>query len=171
MKPSETRRSPSGGWQSASEAEIGREVSGVVPKSVGHPAMLSVIVPVATTPYPGRTGVRTAWIGLRIAGVLPRVVPAPFPDIARHVVQAVAVGREGAYGSCVWKHIIIEERIIATGRTNIVGVAAIAKIIAVTPPTIAARRSRGMRRDNPPMLIGRKIQMNGALMQFSPRMR
>ena len=55
--------------------------------------VLGVVIPTPASEYTMHTNGRPAGIGLGFGGVVSEPIPAPFEVVARHVIQAKAIGR------------------------------------------------------------------------------
>src|SRR5579859_1664246 len=82
--------------------------------------MLGVIIPVTPAANPRRAGIRAVRIGLRVRRVLPGPIPTPFPNVASHVVQAVAVGRKGTDRRGVRGALVVERGIEARSGAQVI---------------------------------------------------
>ena len=117
--------------QRAPEADIAREILRRVAETIGHATVLGVKVPISATANSCATGIRAVRIGLWIAGVIPGPIPAPFPNIAGHVVKPVAIRSKRPNGTGIRRDSVVECRVEASGRAEIVRITAVAEIIRI----------------------------------------
>ena len=108
------------------EAEAAAAVAGHVAAAVPRAAAPHVAAPATAAVPTVRPTVRPCRIGLRVTAITASPILAPFPHVARHIVEAQFIGMLGLHGmGLVTAVAVIPRHVVNVAATAVLGVAAL----------------------------------------------